>query len=194
LKQVLDTIHALDAMRRAHTLAAAEAGVSQAAIDKVLEHLARINEADPVAHLTAMTAICLAFTRVRNAKTEAQAFRTRAMTRKKYLRLATALRRMEIQGECLPSRSRQELVRMREDCEALLGAIPKESRRSGGKKNIRREVAVQEAHFLCTHFGEAPKKTRGKAWHVIAGLLYDDGKTDLWSTIETWQEIAVARV
>jgi hypothetical protein len=56
-------------------------------------------------------------------------------------------------------------------------------RRSGGKRNVGRKVAVREAHDLLRDFGNTPTRTRDGPWHSVANILYDDRGADLFQAL-----------
>jgi hypothetical protein len=79
---------------------------------------------------------------------------------------------------------REEFNRRRKSFEKLANALdpagpPRQPIRRG---DYARWTAVDDAYHLLVDFGHTPTRTRGKAWHALANLLYEEG-VDLFETI-----------
>lgn len=82
----------------------------------------------------------------------------------------------------LPKLSIEEIRRDSREIEWLAGALS--TAKTGGKRNVGREVAVREAYGLLTDFsnGKSPGCTRDGRWHEVANILYATGD-DLFPTM-----------
>jgi hypothetical protein len=130
-----------------------------------------------------------AFCAVREAK-RAKIFTTKEI-RASLKRAIRALRIIELEK----NKAAGQILPLRDLCtEELLESVGELSniffgRRSkkGGKRNPGRREAVNQGYKLLRDFGNQPTRTRGGAWHELAGLLYVDANVDLFQTILDFQ-------
>jgi hypothetical protein len=161
-------------------------GVSREQIEKVLPYLSE-HSAHPKDYVEYR--IGLVFRAVRNAK-KAKVF-TNASLRKNHQKLFHALGEIENAkanaGDFLyvplMGVSIEEVQRDRKLLEELDNVLSAPRKKAGGKKNLGREAAVQGAYDLLSDFGALPTRTREKAWHLLANILYDEPNTDLFQTL-----------
>jgi hypothetical protein len=82
---------------------------------------------------------------------------------------------------------REEIRKHREVYEDLA----KRSVPSGRQGSLARDIAVAQAHELLVRFGQKPTRTRGKAWHLLAEILYADANADLFQTIRDYETVII---
>jgi hypothetical protein len=159
--------------------------------ERICEVLGRIG---PAADQRAFCIACIevAFLRVENNKRNLGG-PTPAPQHKAHSDLVKALRKLEsalaVDTFWWPHAwpSREELRQWRKTVEEHAGMLG--PRKRGRPGETAKKMAVEDARHLVKLFtNEQPSGTRGKIWHEIAILLYDDPTADLFQTIRDYRE------